>query len=107
MKGVIDPSLVGYKHTHRESSFQPNEAVTQVARAFSDELIDMHIVCDHPTERNPSKRASCGSRANIEKCAIELIIRRSELQSLLNTHDDSSEHATKIDATQKRIVKLE
>lgn len=67
----------------------------------------MHILCDHPTERHPAKRASCQRRAVSEKNEIELVVKRNELQSLLNTPDDTIEHGTKIAATQKKIVTLE
>ena len=53
-RGVIDANLVGYKTTHDQSPFAPDGAIGQVARAFSEELIDMHIICDHPTKRDSS-----------------------------------------------------
>jgi hypothetical protein len=55
LKGAIDANLFAYKYIHDRSSFEPDGAVIHVARAFSESFIDMHIVCDHPTERHPSK----------------------------------------------------
>ena len=106
-RGIINANLVGYKHTHNRSPFAPDGAVGQVARAFSEELIDMHIICDHPTKRDSSKRASCQQQAAAEKRELQLIISRNELQLLLNTSDDSAEHAAKISNSQKKIVGLE
>ena len=107
LKGGIDANLLGYKYVHDRSPFAPDSAVAHVAQAFSDSLVDIHIICDHPTERHPSKRASCQRRANREKRAIQLITTRAHLQSLLNEQDASSEHATKINDAQKKLRSLE
>jgi hypothetical protein len=103
----IDANLLGYKYVHDRSSFTPDGAVAHVARAFSDSRVDVHIVCDNPTERHPSKRATCDRQAEAEKRGIELIIARAQLQSLLNVQDDSSQRVTDINARQKRIRSLE
>jgi len=84
LKGAIDANLVGYKYIHDRSPFTPDGAVEHLSRAFSNALVDNRIICDHPTERHPSKRASCQRRAKLEKQAIELIVVRAQLQSLLN-----------------------
>jgi hypothetical protein len=55
LKGAIHANLLGYKCIHDSSPFEPDGAVIQVARAFSESLIDIQIICDHPTECHPSK----------------------------------------------------
>jgi len=74
MKIAIDANLVGYKHVGDSSSFQPANAVTHVAKAISDKLVDVVIGSDHPTVRHPSKRATCKRTADVEKAEIQLPI---------------------------------
>ena len=108
LKLGIDANLLGYKYVHNRSSFQPDGAVAHIAKALSERLIDVVIVCDG-NNRHHSKRVSCKRRAEAEKQNIRLIIARAELQSLLSTQDDTSpiERANLIAAMQKKIRGLE
>jgi hypothetical protein len=106
LKVAIDANLLAHKYLHDRSPFQPDGAVINVARAFSESLIDVHIVCDHPTERHPSKRASCQRRAQYEKKKIQVITARAKLQSMLGG-SGNVENATTICEAQKKIKSLE
>ena len=102
LKGAIDANLVGFKYVHDRSPFASDGAVAQMARTFSEALIDIHIICDNPTVRHPSKRASCQRRAKAQKDKIELVLARSLLQSLLNQPVDTAEYAIDVDKAQKK-----
>ena len=107
LKVAIDANLVGYKYVHDRSAFEPDGAVAHIAKAFADRHIDVVVFCDHPTERHPSKRASCKRQAEKERQQIDLLIARTQLHSLLSVQSDSADHTTSIHKLQKRIRKLE
>jgi hypothetical protein len=109
LKLCLDANLLGYKYMSERSPFDPIAAVMHIATALSELLIDVVIISDHPTNRHPSKRASCKRKADAEKAAMRLIIARSQLQFLLSSHDSSqsNERAKRIDEMQKRIRSLE
>jgi hypothetical protein len=104
LKVGIDANLLGFKYVNSKKSLEPDEAVWKIAKAFSEKLIDVVIICDHPTNRHSSKRASCRRRANAEKDAIKLIVAKAQLQSQLRF---SNEKDTETRALQKQIQSLE
>ena len=104
---VIDANIIGYKYTHTRSPLTPDGAVQEIAKAFSRRRIDVHIICNHPTNCHHSKQASCQQRAKTEKQQIQLIAQRNRLQQLLYNPDDSVEHGSEINNLQKKISRLE
>jgi hypothetical protein len=68
--------------------------------------IDVVVVLDGETGY-PSKRASCERKGEAEKTSIELIVARTQLQSLLNGHNNTSEGAKRVYDLQKKIRGLE
>ena len=106
-KVAIDANLVAYKHVGRKSPVMPDAAVAIIARSFSEKGIDVVIYCDHPTERHPSKRASCDRQSKREKAGIKLIKARMELRSVLSTQHLEEKDADSVDNLQKKIRSLE
>ena len=98
---------MAYKHAGDRSSFHPAEAIFTIAKALSEKHVDVLSVADHETCRHPSKRAE--RKANAPKAAIQLMVARSNLQSLLSTQyvESPSEHAKSYDKAQRHIVSLE
>ena len=105
LKVGIDANLLGFKYVNTQKSLETDGAIWNIAKAFSALLIDLIIICDHPTKQHSSKRASCYHRGIAEKDTIELIVARSQLQSLLS--DSTSKRMTDINAMQKWIRSLE
>jgi hypothetical protein len=105
-KVVIDANLVAYGHLSKKSPIMPDGAVEIIARAFSEKGIDVSIVCDHPTKRHPSKRATCERQGKRIKAGFKRIHASMELQSLLALPEESRD-CNQINELQKTIRKCE
>ena len=105
-KVVIDANLVAYGHLSKKSPIMPDGAVEIIARAFSEKGIDVSIVCDHPTKRHPSKRATCERQGKRIKAGFKRIHASMELQSLLALPEESRDR-NQIKELQKTIRKCE
>ena len=102
LKLGIDASLIGYKYVHDRSSLEADGAIICIATALSAGFIDVIIVLDGD-KHHPLKRASCEHKGEMEKASIGVIVARTQLQSLLNDHDNTSEDAKRVHDLQKKI----
>lgn len=105
----MDANLVAYKHLGGRTGFSPVESVMHIAETLSEKHYNVVIGADHPTNRHPSKRATCKQRADDQKNGIRLAISRADLQLVLSEKDIESEaqHAKDVKDAQSRIEKLE
>jgi hypothetical protein len=109
LKLLIDANLVGYKHLCSKSTFSSDQAVMHIAKTLSERHCDVVIGADHPTNRHPSKRATCKRRADAQKDSIKLTVARTNLQTLLSVQEVESpaKQADEIQEAQSRIRSLE
>jgi hypothetical protein len=64
LKVGMDANFLGFKYANTRKLLEPDGAIwNMIAKAFSEKLIiDVIIICDHPTKRHSLKRASCERR---------------------------------------------
>jgi hypothetical protein len=90
-------------------TFSSDQAVMHIAKTLSERHCDVVIGADHPTNRHPSKRATCKRRADAQKDSIKLTVARTNLQTLLSVQEVESpaKQADEIQEAQSRIRSLE
>jgi hypothetical protein len=55
---------------------EPDGVIWNIAKALSEKLIDVVIICDHPTKRHSSKRASCKAEEKQRKMRLNSLLQR-------------------------------
>ena len=79
---AIDANLIAYRYIGDVSSISPVGSVLKITRAFIEKGWSVIVVADHPTERHPSKRATCQRVGDKKKATIKAKIQRFELHSI-------------------------